>query len=494
VRKGLAQLIAKNRYPEEPWRALLERYADVFRGSTVEVAIQDLKDPALLAYEMYQTPGSRASAHERSRRGEGVPLNLGDYEVERSLVFSMCLAKLASIDSIVKRFRAEYLGGQVLSPQKARELLTSPVAAMWSLFVFRQYGVPVVGHTYQVTEGMSDDQGPYSLVDAFAPLRDSCRPIRLTDRRQRKAGDWYLPDRPLDVRSNEKPKRELKTKQGDWKILPFPGEDDYTHRVLVRLGSVLGDLHDKVSRLIQRYPWEEPDAVWFVLTGNTPWVAPLTWQFRGVGSGIGEDSFRYGFITLKIESWMPPEVVQRVYSDIQRGLHGERRARRLEEKSLKLLRFVTERMDPLTLTDEERKMTPRQLRRRRGPRLVAAWDRENPKHPYEGNTWKFWRDYDRIRQAVVSPSFELRGKSYTPAKKPPKTKRLKIAGTDSHGWPIYTEKWYLLHEHDDPDGHNYTGAFDSRADAEADPSRNNSSEVLTGEQLVARLAERAKNS
>jgi len=483
VRKGLAQFIGKNRYPEEPWRELLERYPDVFRVSTVEVAIQDLKDSALLAYKMWQMPGSRASAHERSRRGEGVPPNLGDYEVERSLAFSKCVAKLASADSLVERFRAKFLDGQVLSSRKAQKLLTSPVAASWSLFNFKRHGVPVVGHTYQVTEGMTDDSGPYSLVEVSAPRHSESGTIRLEDRRQPAVGDWYFVDRPPDVKSSEKPKRELKTKQGDWKIVPFPGEDGYTHRVLVGRQSVLGALYDEVSRLIQRYPWEEPDAVWFLLTGETPWVVPLTWQFRGVSSGIGEDSFGYGFITLKIEYWMSPEVVQRIYSDIQRGLHGERRARRLEEKSLKLLRFVTEGMDPLTLTDAERKMTPRQLRRRKGPRLVAAWDKENPKHQYEGNTWKFWRDYDRIRQAVVSPSFQLRGESYTPAPKPLKTQRLKVAGTDPHGWPIYAGKWYLLRKNG-----GYTGPFESREEAQDDP-RSENSEVLTAEQLVARLAE-----
>jgi hypothetical protein len=45
----------------------------------------------------------------------------------------------------------------------------------------------------------------------------------------------------------------------------------------------------------------------------------------------------------------------------------------------------------------------------------------------------------------------------------------------------------LLHE----DG--YTGAFDRRAGAEADPRRN-SSEAVTAEQLVARLAERTRNN
>jgi hypothetical protein len=68
-----------------------------------------------------------------------------------------------------------------------------------------------------------------------------------------------------------------------------------------------------------------------------------------------------------------------------------------------------------------------------------------------------------------------------------------VAGTDSHGWPIYAGKWYLLHKHDDPDEYSYTGTFDSRADAEVDPRRH-SSEVLAAEQLVAHLARRAKNN
>jgi hypothetical protein len=66
-------------------------------------------------------------------------------------------------------------------------------------------------------------------------------------------------------------------------------------------------------------------------------------------------------------------------------------------------------------------------------------------------------------------------------------KPLKVAGTDQHGRPIIGNKWYILH----PDG--YTGSFESREEAEADP-RSKGSEVLAAEQLVARLTERARNN
>ena len=63
--------------------------------------------------------------------------------------------------------------------------------------------------------------------------------------------------------------------------------------------------------MIQQYPWEEADAVWFMLTGETPWVAPLTWQARWFGRGDEgeEDSFGYGFVTLKVELWVDPKLV-----------------------------------------------------------------------------------------------------------------------------------------------------------------------------------------
>jgi hypothetical protein len=145
-------------------------------------------------------------------------------------------------------------------------------------------------------------------------------------------------------------------------------------------------------------------------------VSPVTWQARWFGGEATIDSFRqegetfsYGFITLKIEPWVSPESVQQVYREAQQNLIAEHRVRRLEDKSLKLLQFVTERMDSLALTPEERKLTPRQLKRRMGPRLVEDWDKENPDDAYEGNTWRFWRDFNRARRAVLSPTYKWRG-------------------------------------------------------------------------------------
>jgi hypothetical protein len=250
---------------------------------------------------------------------------------------------------------------------------------------------------YHVTEDMRDEKGSYSLVEVPLP---SSKVESFKDRRplKLKAGPWELPERREKARSNESLKRE----HGAWKIVPYPGEDGLTHRVLVEELSVLGRLHNLVSSLIQRYPWEEQDAVWFVLTGATPPVAPLTWQARWFGSGVWEDSFSYGFITLKIEPWVDPKLVWKICSDIQCGLRNGRRNRRLGSKSPELLQFVNERVNVADLSRAER--------RKEAPLLVAAWDRAYPDDSYDGNNQEFWKAYHCARQAVMSPSYEWRGR------------------------------------------------------------------------------------
>ena len=411
MRRGFAKFIGIRKYPDDAWALLLELYDDLLdAGATFEVAFEDLKEPARRIYRATQKGKPAKSPQQNPETSEEVPARLSEDEIERSKVFSEYLAKLAAPEEAIirqsdegpvevypeaKGFRVKYLDNKLLSPKQARALLTSPVAANWSLHLhFRPKKVPVVGHTYEVTKGMSDERGPYSLVEVPTPESGT---VSFKDRRPLRAGVWELPGARENARSNERPRRKLK----HWKVVPYPGEDGYTHRVLVEPKTVLGDLHDRVSHLIKHYPWEESDAVWFVLTGEPPSIPPFTWQFRGFRSGIGEDSFGYGFVTLKVEPWVSAKTVQKIYSDIQRNLRDGRGVRRLKRETLKLLRFVNERINVAALSLEER--------RRLAPKLVAEWDEENPQYRYEGDTWKFWRDYHRARQAVLSPSYEWSG-------------------------------------------------------------------------------------
>jgi hypothetical protein len=407
-------------YPAEPLRILLsdpERREDLERAYRDEEEWEGFLPFARLVLQVWESAGPPESFSESGRVSEQAVKQLGANATNRSQAFSEGLARLASSDSIVgqdpdkpsstrrvpsevKRFRVKYLDDKLLSSQQAWELLASPVAALKDSLWFTIRGVPIVGHGYRVTEGLSKGKRPYSLVEVTLP---GSKRQSFKDRRPLRAGVWELPEKQENARSNEKPMRELKTTDGTWRILPYPGAGEHTHRVLVWPNSVLSNLHDTVSRLIQRYPWEEQDAVWFVLTGTPPWVVPFTWQARWFGDGIGEDSFRYGFVTLKVEPWVDPKLVWKMYSDIQRGLRGGRRTRRLEQKTLDLLRFVDERVNVADLSRAER--------RKQAPALVAAWDKERPDDSFEGNTKEFWKAYHRARQAVMSPTYEWRGKN-----------------------------------------------------------------------------------
>ncbi len=163
-------------------------------------------------------------------------------------------------------------------------------------------------------------------------------------------------------------------------------------------GTVLGDLHDKVSRMIRRYPWEEPDAVWFVLTGETPWVPPLTWQFRGTGPGL--DSWSHGCITLKVEPWVSASVVKRVYSDAQHSLLGKDN-KRVGEKNRELFRFVIGRMGQGGSLPKARELVGKSG----GDRLYPQW-----RYGYSDTDQvrRFRRDYNLVRRLLAAPKYELR--------------------------------------------------------------------------------------
>jgi hypothetical protein len=186
------------------------------------------------------------------------------------------------------------------------------------------------------------------------------------------------------------------------KVLSFPGEDGETHRTLVAPNSVLGRIRRLADTLVKSYPWFEVDAAWFVLTGEVPCVAPMSWSVKSrshvpaLSDDSGDAAFTHTLITLTVEPWISADTVLAVYGDIQRYLLGKDN-RPVGSKNLALFRFVTEKVGPASLSPGERRLL--------APKLLTEWNRQHPKWTYGHDTRTFWRDYNSVRKSLINPRY-----------------------------------------------------------------------------------------
>lgn len=378
--------------PDETWRYLVDqgfvgsaRYEEGrAEGRPVEYLTEAYDEIAAAA----PTRSTQLKPPGRARTEERPDWQLKDAELERSWVFSEYVSRIASRNDNVRRFRSKYLNGDLINPDRARTLLTSPAAAIWPFLEFHVSGFPLLDHIHRVVEEGHDDRGRYVLAEVYDAVSGVRRTV--TDRRPLEAGAWSVAGRARDALSNSEDAREI-GKTGNWKLLAFPDEEHGINRVCVRPGSVLGDLRARVHKLILRYPWQESEAAWFVLTGETPWVAPVTLQARGIGT---EGMFERQFVTIKVEPWVSEATVRRTYREAQvRMLRGDNRP--AKSKQLDLFRFVSSKTNPFTLYGRERAEAAKIL--------VPEWDCENPADAYGSDTSRFWRDYDRALRLVAQP-------------------------------------------------------------------------------------------
>ena len=349
----------------------------------------DLKNVARKIARLLANKPGRKSPPGRTSNDDSVEelsaQQLKDEELERSWAFSEYVSKIATTDDNVWRFRNRYLDGNTIQPAQALALLTSPAAAIWPSLTFHVSGFPLLDHTHRILEEGRDDKGDYALVETCDPASGIKKCLK--DRRPLEPGAWSVPNQPRDALSNSEEAREIK----NWKLLSFPDDEHGLNRVCVATGSVLGDLRDRVHKLIRRYPWWESEAAWFILTGVTPWVAPVSWQGRGSGP---TGRFERQFVTMKVEPWVSEETVRRTYREAQiRMLHGDNRP--VKNKQLDLFRFVSSKTDPTTLFGRERAKAAKVL--------VPEWNREHPQDAYGDDTRRFWRDYDRAVRLIVLP-------------------------------------------------------------------------------------------
>lgn len=355
-----------NDVPDQTWEYLLDMGivgdADAWEDP-VEHLVQHIDKLAAAAPDS----STRFAARSSSREQKDLEPVLGKHEEERAEIFSMALAQMVSQDRPVLWFRDRIMGGSLLTPERAEAFFKSPAAAHISVDRFEENQVSPVHHTATalLVDAGHEPEGPYYVSEICV------EPPGLTHR--------------VKIRMYSEAYKEL-----------FLAHRNSKHNTVARAHpfSPLGLLHDLSGALAARYAWEENEATRFVLTGLTPRVRPLTAQHAIHGDSEG-DEFSYAFITLKVVPWLSGQAVKDAYISVQRDSILGHQSRRLSDKNLKLLRFVVERTDP---TGPKPK----------GKELVKEWDLENPQWAYGTDTRTFWRDYNRARNAVISPDYGRR--------------------------------------------------------------------------------------
>jgi hypothetical protein len=269
----------------------------------------------------------------------------------------------------VRRFREKVLGGRLLTPAQALTVIHSPAAQVFSSRQFSNWGIPLVDHAAYL-KGIEETLKDNRVVGGrFTVYVEPPGIERFISRRLRE--------------------------------LPFVDESGYAENITVGEGSVLGELVVLVDKLHATYPWEsKADIVHFLLTGTVAAVPPVRMYYsqkRKPDSELSPGGFRYGTITLEIAPWIRAKTVEAACRHAKRQVYGNRKYRRLEEKSLKMIRFVAQYDEPP-----------------KGRRLLEAWNAQElvKKRIENDSTWyynpdkrgessRFWRDYHRARRALV---------------------------------------------------------------------------------------------
>jgi hypothetical protein len=384
--------------PEEAWTYLKDR-------EYVEEALEQDFDEQAEEYIIKEidalaaaSPGGGARRTQAvSSNGspeETVQVSLGESELARQGALEEYFAMCAACDRDVYPFRNKVLGGHLLSKDQAWDLLKSPAAALVETRFFESWGIPIVGHTAEVKGYLSEEWTPLGTRYVATLTVDPpgiTREVSMS---------------PLPAGLHQQERRFL--------VLQFPDGKSGVANHEVWSVSLLGELREVGEKLHKRYRWHPAEAVWFVLTGETPTVPALT-VTRYFPSSMYHHPDRDVLITIEASPWISSRSVARAFRRAQIKTLGSSAGSSPGEKNLKLLRFVIERTDPLGIleagsrlpkdtmhrTEDELITNLQYVKVPEGKELVKEWNEMYPEWSYGGNTKNLRRDFNRIRKSVA---------------------------------------------------------------------------------------------
>jgi hypothetical protein len=259
-----------------------------------------------------------------------VDVDLDAYEKECAETVSLYLAKKAASLPEVRRFRQERLGGKLLTTEEADEFLRGEYLRgvpddLRSLNEFEQEFIAQVG-------GMGFEE----LLEFVVPI----------DRIPRGLSQDLL--------------------------FPYEGSDGF----IVSRMKITENFSEFCLYLTAVFPWHPYDAARFLLIGERPEVVPLELSYTR-GRGI---------FTLKFAPWISEKTFRKAYRKCQKVVQGGDN-RRMQERTLAVMRFVTEH------TDDEGRRPP-------WSQLTDLWNEEHP------SEWSF-KDRFGLRKAYLRAEKEL---------------------------------------------------------------------------------------
>ena len=215
--------------------------------------------------------GASAGANDKK---SGVPVVVGERDARAAVICSKLLAQDATADPVVATFRERWFGS-------SRGTLTHDAAIE---YVWDDYRRTLLAE-------MPTEQTARILEHRRAQLNDT-KVLILVDDLPRSVPHPFLLDDP---------------------------EQETT------LGDVMAYLH-------WRYPWSEEHAAWFVLTGNTPAVRPVTLTVEADHTSI-----------IRVQPWTSRESVNAAYDSISTPWIGK--CHPPTDEALSLLEFIIEYTD-----------------------------------------------------------------------------------------------------------------------------------------------------
>src|SRR5215204_5081825 len=275
---------------DKVWQILCARFGDVVRYACADpkAGLEDLlmyTEPVIEGWRL-----GRGHAKPPGRVAQQiVNVDLDDYERQCAETTSLYLAKKAASLPEVGRFRQERLGGKHLTHEEAEEFLRG-----------------------ELLKDLPDDPHSLSWLDqsfiaevgvmGLEHLLDFAVPI---DRWPAVGSSQHL-------------------------LFPHEGSDGR----IVSDKRIAKNYSDLCIYLAAIFPWDPYDAALFLLTGERPEVVPLELSYN---------RYRRVF-TLNFAPWISEKTLRKAYRKCQKVVQGGDN-RRMKERTLAVMRFVTEHTD-----------------------------------------------------------------------------------------------------------------------------------------------------